>query len=179
MAAFTVCAAIMALAGVQAGLAQDRESAMPSEQLSRDFIPFAADGRPTAMTFGFWNKAVNTSLCVRAAVPPVLYEGTWAKTPPPAIAPQGGVNHTMNPGFRALALATPIRGTYINGTMNFNYGHGHVSIAFAAVSRGFLSEVRWGGCSVRTQSYVIDGEIVYMFEADLHEEPTAPPSAHC
>ena len=162
----------------QVDLAHSHISTSYSVQHARNFMPLSADGRPTAMTFGFWNKAVNTSLCLQEAAPPVLYEGTWAKAPPQAIVPQGGINHTMNPGFRALALAKPVRDTYINGTMSFNYGRGHVSVAFAALSRGFASEVRWGGCSVRSQSYMIDGEIIYMFEADLHEEPTEP-MLHC
>ena len=159
-------------------LAHHNNSSILWEQRSRNFMPLSSDGRPTAMTFGFWNKAVNTSLCLRHAPPPVLYQGTWSKAPPPAIAPQGGSNHTLNPGFRALALTTPIRDTYINGTMSFNYGHAHVSVAFAALSQGFVSEVRWGGCSVRSESYVIDGEIIYMFVVDLHEEPVDLPM-HC
>ena len=121
------------------------------------------------MTFGFWNKAANTSICLQKTAPPILYQGTWSQAPPAKIAPRGGTNHSLNPGFRALALATPVRDTYINGTMNFKYGAGHISMAFVAMKRAFLTEVRWGGCSVRTQSYTIGGENVYMFEADLHE----------
>ena len=145
----------------------------PAEQVARISIPYDSNGHPTAMTFGFWNKAANTSICLVKTAPPILYQGTWAQAPPAKIGPQGGTQHSHNPGFRALALASPVRGTYINGTMNFKYGAGHIighiSMAFAALTRAFLAEVRWGGCSVRTQSYNIGSENVYMLDADLHE----------
>lgn len=140
-----------------------------SDQHTRIVVPYDANAKPSAMTLGFWNKAVNTSIQLLQTPPPTLFLGTWAQAPPDVVEPQGGTNHSLNPGFRALALPTPVRGTWINGSVSFMYGHGHISLAFVALTREFISEVRWGGCSVRAQNYVIGGEMIYMIEADLHE----------